>query len=229
VINTNTIFVFDFESLGLDPINTDPVQIAGLAIDPRSLDIIPGSEFNSLMRPIKTMTGTPTEVKTKWINAAKALDINKKKREDLEKAPLPQHVWKNFCNHVGRYNTGGKKNDKWTRPIAAGHNIQGFDLLFVDTLCKAYGPLDNEGKPKLFNPRTILDTLNLCFLWFENTSEPASLGMDILREYFGVSKDGSHDALNDCKITAQLLIRFLKVHRYYANKVKFKGSFLNDQ
>ncbi len=48
-----------------------------------------------------------------------------------------------------------------------------------------------------------------------------------MREYFGLSKEGGHDALKDVKDTAELLIRFMRLHRNTAAKVKFKGSFLN--
>jgi hypothetical protein len=49
--------------------------------------------------------------------------------------------------------------------------------------------------------------------------------MDNLRDYLGISKDGAHDALKDVKDSAEILIRFLKLYRNMANKVKFKDSF----
>jgi DNA polymerase III epsilon subunit-like protein len=49
--------------------------------------------------------------------------------------------------------------------------------------------------------------------------------MDNLREYFGIDKDGAHDAIKDVKDTADIMIRFMKLHRNVASKVKFKNSF----
>jgi DNA polymerase III alpha subunit (gram-positive type) len=214
MLNTNNIFVFDFETTGLSTMKDDPIQVAGVAIDPRSLEFIPGSEFNSLMRPVGVMTGDNNQIEANWRSAQQALNINGKKRAELEKAPLPEHVWKAFAAHVRKYDGGGRAS----KPIPAGHNIQGFDLLFYDRLNKQYKV------PDFFNTRTVLDTLNLCFLWFENLPEPENFKMDTLREYLGMSKSGAHDALVDTKQTGDLLIRFLKVHRFFAPKVMFKGA-----
>ena len=49
--------------------------------------------------------------------------------------------------------------------------------------------------------------------------------MDTLREYFGIDSSNSHDALKDVKDTAEILIRFLKLHRKLFAKIQFKDSF----
>ena len=49
--------------------------------------------------------------------------------------------------------------------------------------------------------------------------------MDAMREYFGMVAEGSHQADKDAEDTANLIIKFLKLHRHYVPKVKFKGSF----
>jgi hypothetical protein len=41
----------------------------------------------------------------------------------------------------------------------------------------------------------------------------------------GISKDGAHDAIKDVKDTAEILIRFMKLHRNLSEKIKFRGSF----
>jgi DNA polymerase III epsilon subunit-like protein len=68
--------------------------------------------------------------------------------------------------------------------------------------------------------------MNLVFYWFEGNNELKNYTLDSLRDYLGIDKTGSHDALKDVKDTAQILIRFLKLHRNIANKVKFKSSFI---
>jgi DNA polymerase III epsilon subunit-like protein len=219
-MNNNFIVCFDLESSGVLVEENEIVQIAALAIDPHSLEIIPESKFESLMKPTVIFSGSKNEIKSKWDKCWKAWDVNKKTMEELEKAPLPEHVWKAFSDYVKKYNIGGYAG----RPIPAGHNIQGFDLLWVDSLCRRYKMADKQGKQQLFNTRTILDTLNLTFLWFENNTELNDYKMDTLREYFGIHEEG-HDALVDVKTTAEILIRFMKLHRHYAPKVKFKGAF----
>ena len=67
--------------------------------------------------------------------------------------------------------------------------------------------------------------MNLVFYWFEHNNELKSYTLDSLRDYFGISKTGAHDALKDVMDTAQIIIRFLKLHRNLGQKVKFKNSF----
>jgi DNA polymerase III epsilon subunit-like protein len=67
--------------------------------------------------------------------------------------------------------------------------------------------------------------MNLVFYWFENNSDLKSYTLDSLRDYFGISKDGAHDALKDVRDTAEIIIRFLKLHRSLSQKIKFKNSF----
>ena len=68
----------------------------------------------------------------------------------------------------------------------------------------------------------------MIFYWFENDDSLKSYSMDNLRDYLGISKEGAHDALKDVRDTAEVLIRFMRLHRNIASKVKFKGSFVHD-
>ena len=43
------------------------------------------------------------------------------------------------------------------------------------------------------------------------------------------SKDNAHDALQDVKDTANLMIKFLKLQRSLLKKVKFEKAFANGQ
>jgi DNA polymerase III epsilon subunit-like protein len=223
MINNNYIIVADTETSGLDWTTDELVQLSCLTIDPYKLEIIPNSIFDSLVKPINLLSGTEEEIQAKWQKSWKAFDVNKKTREELEKAPLPEHIFKAFSNHVKKYHTGG-----WNgKPILAGHNIQGFDLYWIEEYAKRYKLADKQGKQQLFNSRTILDTLNICFLWFENLPEPEALSLDVLRKYFGINTEGSHNSLKDIQDTAEILIKFLKLHRRFASKVTFKDSFRN--
>jgi DNA polymerase III epsilon subunit-like protein len=211
------IIVWDLETDSLNHKTGHVVQIASLCIDPYLLEIIPESKFESLVKPVGIFTGTEAEIQSKWNACSGAWEVNKKTRKELEKAPLPEHVWKAFAAHVKKYHAGG-----WAgKPIPAGHNIQGFDLLWADVLSERY----KTGQ--LFNTRTILDTLNFCYIWFEGLPEkdrPPDYKMDTLRKYFGINEIG-HDAYVDVKTCAQILIRFLKLSRNFAPKVHFKNSF----
>jgi len=50
-MNFRKIVVYDFESDGVNPYECEPVQIAAVVLDARKLEIIKGSEFNSMMKP----------------------------------------------------------------------------------------------------------------------------------------------------------------------------------
>ena len=50
-INGKNIICFDVESAGLDYRKHDIVQLAAIVIDPRSLEVIPGAEFCSFIKP----------------------------------------------------------------------------------------------------------------------------------------------------------------------------------
>ncbi len=52
--------------------------------------------------------------------------------------------------------------------------------------------------------------------------------MDYMRDYFGMSqasKDNAHDALQDVKDTANIMIKFMKFQRTLVEKTKFEKAF----
>ena len=211
MINENFIVVFDMETNSLN--EPWPVELCSCVINPRSLEIVPNEQFSSLCKP-------PSDV----IIEDKALEINHIKREDIEKAPLVEVVWPQFIEWVGRFN---KKKNKWDAPIPCGMNIKGFDLPIAQRMTKLYGKKKED--TILFNTFKIIDLLDIIFLWFENSNELTNHKLDTLRDYFGLSKDGSHRAMKDVEDTAKIIIRFLKFHRSLmgSSKVKFKDAFKN--
>ena len=88
-----------------------------------------------------------------------------------------------------------------------------------------YGNTNKEGRNGIFFPRDVIDIINLMFYWFEQNGELKSYSLDSVRDYFGISKEGAHDAIKDIKDSAEIMIRFMKLHRRLANNIKFKDSF----
>jgi DNA polymerase III epsilon subunit-like protein len=206
------LIVFDFETGGLDIEICPPIQVAAMVIDPRTLKAIPNAVFSSMM--------CPPEDQLPFIQD-QALEKNKKTRKEISEAPPWSLVWPKFTKFVLEYKTKGKL------PIPAGQNITGFDLPIARRLCKLYGPWDKKkNEPNLFNRQTI-ELMTLTFSWFENLPEPQSYSMDSLREYFGMSKEGAHDALQDVKDTAAILIKYLKLCRRFSPNIVFKDAFKN--
>lgn len=229
MINYNKICVFDFETDGTDPNECSPVQLAAIMIDPLSLEIIPDSECNIFLKP------EPLEKDDKYEYQTDILDFHAKvkgcaKENVLQQwinYPNQQHSWKVFTEYLMKYHTRTSKKSQFSAPIAAGYNIYRFDLKIVDRLSKKYNNVNKENTSNLFYPRDIIDIMNLVFYWFEQNNDLKNYSMDTLRDYLGISKDGAHDALKDVKDCAEILIRFLRLHRKMSTKVKFKDSFKN--
>ena len=136
-------------------------------------------------------------------------------------------AWNSFVEYLEKYHCGNrKKKNLFSAPIAAGYNINRFDMKIINRLSEKYKNIETkEKKSNLFYPRDVLDIMNLVFYWFENISEIKSYSLDNVRDYLGISKDGAHDALKDVKDCAEILIRFIRLHRSLGSKIKFKGSF----
>jgi hypothetical protein len=228
--NTQKICVFDLETDGANPEVCSPVQIAAVIIDPIRLEIIKDSEFNIQLKPA-ILDANPSYT----YHDSDVLDFHAKVRScskedilsDWQKSQKQEQGWKMFVSYLEMYHTRSERKSCFTAPIAAGYNINRFDLKITDKLSVKYNNLNKEGKSNLFFPRDVLDLMNMVFYWFEGNSELKNYTLDNVRDYFGLSKEGAHDALKDVRDTAELLIRFMKLHRSVAGKVKFKGSFLN--
>ena len=215
--------VFDFETGSRNPRKTQPTQIAALALDGRNFKL--KGTFNSEIRPVMDdekaieMGFDPLE--------DEALRITGKNREDLAKAPLPKTVWKKFCDFVNQYNW---KGTQFFAPIPAGFNIIGFDMIIVDRLCKAYGPYDKERQQqKLFNKIYKVDMMDNMFMWTEGDPSIKSVSMDSLRDRMGLSKENAHDALQDVKDTANIMIKFMKTHRAVYRNLTIDKAFADGE
>ena len=215
--------VFDFETGSRNPRKTQPTQLAALALDGRNFKL--KGSFNSEIRPVLDdekaieMGFDPLE--------DEALRITGKTREALAKAPMPKTVWKKFCNFVDQYNW---KSTQFFAPIPAGFNIIGFDMIIVDRLCKAYGPYDKDrGQQKLFNKIYKVDMMDNMFMWTEGDPSVKSISMDSLRDRMGLSKENAHDALQDVKDTANIMIKFMKTHRAVYRNLKIDKAFADGE
>jgi DNA polymerase III epsilon subunit-like protein len=229
-MNYNKICVFDFETDGSNPRVCSPVQIAAVMVDPIKLEIIPDSEFNANFKP-EVLEGNDD-----YTYETDILDFHAKvkgcsKEEVLSSwrlYPKQDISWKMFVEYLNKYHTRTSKKSQFSAPIAAGYNIYRFDLPIINRLSLKYGNLNKEKTTDVFYPRDVVDVINLIFYWFEHNNELKSYTLDNLRDYFGISKEGAHDAIKDVKDTANIMIRFLRLHRNLSQKIKFKNSFIDD-
>jgi len=228
--NLQKICVFDLETDGVNPDLCSPVQIAAVMVDPLKLEIVKDSEFNITVKPLIL------EEKPEYVYSdSDVLDFHAKVKgstkdqilESWKAYQKQEHGWNMFISYLEMYHirSSGKKSC-FTAPIAAGYNINRFDLRIIERLSQKYNNLNKEGRSSLFYPRDVIDIMNLVFYWFEGNSELKNYTLDNLRDYLGIDKEGAHDALKDVQDTANILIRFLKLHRSLSNKIKFKSSFI---
>ena len=158
MINYNKICVFDFETDGSDPRVCSPVQIAALMIDPLQLEVIDGSEFNMHFKPEVLENNKDHRYETD------ILEFHSKvkgcSQDDVLKAwhqyPKQEHSWKMFINYLDKYHSRSSKKSQFSAPIAAGYNINRFDLHIVDRLSNKYGNLNKEGRTDIFYPRDVI-------------------------------------------------------------------------
>jgi DNA polymerase III epsilon subunit-like protein len=173
------------------------------------------------------------ENKDDYVYTTDILDFHSKvkgcSKEDVMKEwrgyPTQQQSWNMFVNYLDKYHSRSSKKSQFSAPIAAGYNINRFDLKIIERLSQKYGNVNKENSSDIFYPRDVVDVMNLVFYWFEHNSDLKSYTMDSLREYLGIDKKGAHDAIKDVKDTADIMIRFMKLHRSVSSKVKFKDSF----
>jgi DNA polymerase III epsilon subunit-like protein len=226
--NKHYIMVLDFETDSTDPYSCNPIQLAAIVIDPVKLEIVPDSEFESSIKPENIYREEYFERHKdtlEWHGKQKEIS-SEQVFKALNEAPPQKVVWKTFVNYVLQYHTRHNNKNQFSAPIMAGYNIFDFDLIIMDRMCQKYGETDINGKPKMFYRRDSLDIMKIMFLWFESLSDgPESYTMDNLRKYFGLSKEASHDALKDVRDEAQILLRFLRLHRNLAQKITFRGAF----
>ena len=220
-MNYNKICVFDFETDGTNPEQCSPVQIAAVMIDPLNLEIIPNSEFNCNFKPEVMENDPQYEYKTDILDFhAKVKGCSKDDvYAEWTNYPKQEIAWKMFVDYLDKYHSrSSKKKSQFSAPIAAGYNIYRFDLPIIQRLSKKYKNTNKEGSSNIFFPRDVIDMINLVFYWFSHNNELKSYTLDSVRDYMGISKDGAHDAIKDVKDTAEIMIRFLKLHRNLSGK-----------
>jgi len=208
------IIVFDFETYGLDPQTSEAIQVAGKAYRGYDLEPYPpeaGGEFSSLMRPLY-----PERLDEP--SAKRALEINKKTKEDILAAPDQAVVWNQFVSWVGKYNP---KKSAWTAPIASGYNIKDFDFKFVAALNELHCKGD---RTVLFAKMPLYDLQDDIRRWFGTDPDWENFKLDTVRKKFGLSLEGAHDALVDVRDTGFVMMKFLKLYERLRNARIADGS-----
>jgi DNA polymerase III epsilon subunit-like protein len=215
VVNKNRyVIVFDYETDHLDTNLANPVQIGAVAIDLRNLEIDANSEFNVIVCPDDIDKDDYLERHSSTIAFHAKLNScsNDEVMDNWKKNGISERVaWNEFINYCKDYQIGSSYKNI---PIAAGQNIRKFDLPITENLVSKY----NTRYP--FARREVFDLLDMTPLWFMfSKSPPPNLKLETVGKYFGLDVTGAHDALFDVKLTAQLIVKFLKLYQNVTAKV----------
>ena len=231
LLASNKICVFDFETDGKDPKVCSPVQLAAIMVDPVKIDIVSKSEFNVTMRPEKLENDSAYTYRNPedgdildWHGKVRGCSGDEVLKSWADATPQKQ-AWNMFVQYLDLHHSRSSRKSKFSAPIASGYNIHSFDLKIIDRLSQKYGNHNKEGETDIFAPRDTIDIMNMVFPWMMHNDDIKSLSLDNMRDYFGITKDGAHDALKDVTDCAEILIRFLRLHKTLSTKIAFKDAF----
>lgn len=215
-MNYENFIVFDLESTGVDTNTAQIVQIGAVCIDARRLEIIEGSEFDVLIKPLYGEECAKAGLQELTDGA---INIHKKGHALLaEKGVTLETGLSNFVSYVNTHNYG---KTKWKSPIPAGYNINGYDTPILKR------DLARTGLSSPFHPSISIDVLQLMWMFFENDKNVTRLSADsLIRKHMGWKDKGeSHDALGDVVMTAEVLIKSMRLIRKAVGTVKFENCF----
>lgn len=221
-MNSRWIMVFDWETDGPKPATCNPVELAAVPVDPRTLEIKEDQAFKAVIRPdgidSEEYFTKERQDTIAWHAKQRGVDTDEIVA-DWKKGQSEKVVWKNFCNYCAKYEVDKRRGQWYTEPIPSGYNIVNFDLVIARRLAEKYGtkfPFSEVNK---------IDMMDICFMWLESLDEPSSMKLDTLRKFFGMEATQAHEALSDTIDEAQLLVKFLTFHRRQSSVGKFKGAF----
>ena len=224
-MNHRWIIVYDLETDGPDPTTANPVEIAAVPVNPRTLEIKMDDTFEVTVKP-------PGIDKDDYFTTGvqKTIDWHASTRgcssEDIvstwKKGKSQKVAMKNFCSYLQKYHIekDPMRRIYFTEPAYSGYNVDGFDDIIIRNMC------DRHKLDYPFAKMGNMDLLHYITYWFENMPEPENYKMDTLKEFFGLQSHGqAHSAISDVVDTAKILVRFLKFARRQVSVDKFKGSF----
>lgn len=213
-MNTCNYIVWDLETTGVNPKTAQIVQIGAVCVDPRKLEIVEGSEFDCLCKPLYGEECAKAGLEEL---SDGAIRVHGKTHEILSTAQSVDSAIANFREYVKAYNY---KKTIWQSPIPVGYNTVGYDHPILDR------ELSRLSTPNFFHPLQKVDLIHWMFAFFENDKDVNSLSADnLIRGKMGYSKGRAHDALSDVIMTAELFCKTMRLLRKTAAGTKFDGCF----
>lgn len=226
VKNLNNYCVYDFETDGIDPKETNPIQIGAVIVEAQTYNILSEGAFYSWSRPdeFDDENYTDNHISTlKWHASQRACSVDDILAQ-IDEAPPEKIVWNNFVKFLkaGSYCSG---TSKFNYPILTGYNSSKFDDIIFRRLAEKYGSVNLDGSYKMVYPKFQLDIMHMTHMWHESMDYLQNLKMDHLREKFTFPESTAcaHDALQDVLDEATLLKKYLNIHKFYAPQIRWKA------
>lgn len=198
-VSRRNIIVYDLETSGTNPREGhEIVQIGAIALRYQDYEIIPDSEFNILIKP-----QFPDKADPKAIDVIGQELWDKANSEGLH----PKTSLRKFKEYMIKYN---HQNGFWTAPIRAGFNNNGFDNPMLEFWMDYYKIINvkKDDKPWAYISYDLLEFMHVLFL----KDNLKNNKLDTYAELCNVKRSTEHhDALEDCKITAHILQRYLRL------------------
>lgn len=208
------LIVFDYETSHIDPHSDlcDPVELAAVAVDLKSKQIIENSQFAIKICPPTINNEDYYELHKPTIDwHCKNKKITPDQLINEWKDGTPEKIaWSEFQTYIKNY--GGGKSYRET-PISGGMNIRNFDIHINNRLHEKYKTTN------LFWKRDVFDLLDIFAYWFlYSNNKPEAYNMDAIRKHFKLPNSGSHEALFDTIQTAELICKFLDIFSEVVNE-----------
>ena len=167
-MNHRWIIVYDLETDGPDPTTANPVEIAAVPVNPRTLEIKMDDTFEVTVKP-------PGIDKDEYFTTGvqKTIDWHASTRgcssEDIvstwKKGKSQKVAMKNFCSYLQKYHIekDPMRRIYFTEPAYSGYNVDGFDDIIIRNMC-------DKHKLDIHSPRwatwtcfiTLLTGLRIC-------------------------------------------------------------------
>lgn len=201
-MNNNNFCVFDFETTASSPHIAQITQVAAVILNNKSLKIV--DTFEAKMKP-EDMSSIEDG----------ALQVTGLTREQIADFPETSVIFPAFASWLLKHG----KNNVYKAPIPMGYNILGYDMIILNRYCQKYkvGWDDKRQSQKLLSQVYSFDLLHHMWFWMESNQDIEKLKLTTILEYMGAEAEkiaGAHDALQDVKNTAEIIIRLFNMQRH---------------
>ena len=209
MIQNRNLIVFDFETSGLDPKDgAEVVQIAAKAINAWDFSDHHAGELCLLIKP-----QNPDKASARAIEV-----IGPIWPESMKNGLEPTVAWSKFMDFTRSVNDTKTNSGK---PIMAGWNTD-FDVRFRDFTTAQLNLVKNRDDAPWGFP---LDVMMLSWSLFESDNAVQNLKLDTIANLLGLKRStNTHDAMEDVRITTNILQRELKFLRKCKERMRVASS-----